>query len=156
MTPLSEITVCEPTEEALEATDQLLWEILWEPVGLPRDVRQRFKLPGSEVIFVAMHRKQLVGTVVGQSQNEREMELRHLAVRPDMQGNGVGRGLVAKLVEYSLNHGYISISTHARNTSQTFFEKHGFQPVPGETLTHPVFDKHGISFLLMRRLLKQS
>ena len=156
MTPLSEITVCEPTEEALEAIDQLLWEILWEPVGLPRNVRQRFKLPGSEVIFVAMHRKQLVGTVVGQSQNEREMELRHLAVRPDMQGNGVGRGLVAKLVEYSLNHGYISISTHARNTSQTFFEKHGFQPVPGETLTHPVFDNPRINFLFMRRLLKHT
>ena len=155
MVPPHEIHVCKADDDDLKEVDQLLWETLWRPVGLPHDIRQRFRLPGPEVVLIARRHGQFVGAVVGQAVDSREMELRHLAIRPDSQRSGIGSALVRRLVEYCREHGYVSIRTHARNTSQAFFEKQGFVAVPGQTLTHSAFEKHGINFQVMRWTLKQ-
>ena len=37
-----------------EELDELLWRILWKPLGLPRNVRQGFKVEGDELELVAL------------------------------------------------------------------------------------------------------
>lgn len=155
MNPNPAIQVREAADGDLPQADRLLWDVLWCPVGLARDIRERFKLPGREIMFVAADSRGVVGAVVGQAVSDGEMEIRHLAVAEDCQHKGVGGALVARLLDRCRELEVRAVSTHARNTSQAFFERHGFAAIPGETLTHPDFARHGISFLKMRRTLEQ-
>ena len=149
------IQVREAADGDFQQADRLLWEVLWRPVGLARDIRERFKLPGRETVFVAVDARGVVGAIVGQAVSDREMEIRHLAVAEDCQRKGVGGALVARLLDRCRELEVRTVCTHARNTSQAFFEREGFAAVPGETLTHPDFGRHGISFLKMRRTIEQ-
>jgi hypothetical protein len=36
------------TEAAIAEVDELLWRVLWQPLGLPSDVRLRFGIDGEE------------------------------------------------------------------------------------------------------------
>jgi len=153
MNPNPAIQVREATDADLPQADRLLWDVLWRPVGLARDIRKRFKLPGREIVLVAVDSQGVVGAIVGQQVSDEEMEIRHLAVAEDCQRKGVGSTLVARLLDRCRELGVRAVCTHARNTSQAFFERHGFAAIPGETLTHPDFARHGISFLKMRLCL---
>lgn len=153
MNPNPAIRVREAADGDLQQADRLLWEVLWRPVGLARDIRESFKLPGREIVLVAVDSRGVVGAIVGQPVADREMEIRHLAVAEDCQRKGVGSALVARLLDRCRESGVRTVCTHARNTSQAFFERQGFAAVPGETLTHPDFARHGISFLKMRLCL---
>ena len=155
MNPNPAIRVREAADGDLPQADRLLWDVLWRPVGLARDIRERFKLPGRETVFVAVDARGVVGAIVGQAVSDREMEIRHLAVAEDCQRKGVGSALVARLLDRCREMEVRTVCTHARNTSQAFFERQGFAAVPGEIFTHPDFARHGISFLKMRRTLEQ-
>jgi N-acetylglutamate synthase-like GNAT family acetyltransferase len=137
----------------LPQADRLLWDVLWRPVGLARDIRERFKLSGYEIVLVAVDARGVVGVIVGQTVSAGKLEIRHLAVTQDYQHKGVGSALIVRLLDRCREMAIKTACTHARNTSQAFFERHGFEAVPGETLTHPDFARHGISFQLMQLAL---
>jgi len=153
MHPNPAIQVREASDGDLSQADRLLWDVLWRPIGLARDIRERFKLPGPEIVFVAVDSRGVVGAIVGQAVSDGEMEIRHLAVAEDSRHKGVGSALLARLLDRCRESEVRTVCTHARNTSRTFFERHGFAAIPGETLTHPDFARHGISFLKMRLCL---
>ena len=46
-----ETSIVETPQEA-EELDQLLWEVLWKPLGFPRDIRQMFKIDGESIELV--------------------------------------------------------------------------------------------------------
>jgi N-acetylglutamate synthase-like GNAT family acetyltransferase len=136
-----------PTE--IEILDQLLWEVLWQPLDLPRDTRASFKLEGESIELIAVNNARLVGGLVANWLSSTEVELRHIAVQPDYHGQGVGRRLVGTLVERVKQTGGGSVQTYARNTSEGFFARLDFIPV-SEILRHPDFAQHGITFRRMR------
>ena len=108
--------------------DQLLWNVLWMPLNLPRDVRSSFRLGKPEVEIVAVDRSKVVGGLVANRVSESEFEIRHIAVCASYQGHSVGRLLVQELISRTGKGSVTWIRTYARNTSVGFFSRLGFVP----------------------------
>jgi len=145
------ITLAATQQESGEL-DRLLWDVLWQPVGFPRNVRDSFKLDGKGLEFVALAGDEMVGGLVANWTSQTQVEIRHIAVVPDWQHQGVGRQLVTTLIAEVSAEACSLVHTIARNTSVIFFEKLGFAKLPGGPLEHPEFSKHGISFEKMERV----
>lgn len=128
--------------------DHLLWEVLWKPLGLPRDIRQSFKLNNPQIELVAIDNNTVTGGLVANSLSDNAKEIHHIAVRPDYQGRSIGRRLVETLIKMMEMNAPVKIQTYARNTSVGFFAKLGFIPT-NEYLEHPDFTKHGITIQKM-------
>jgi uncharacterized protein len=130
--------------------DELLWEVLWKPIGLPQTIRQSFKLEGESVELVAVAHSEVVGGLVANWLSPIEVELRHLAVKPEAQGQTIGSRLVKRLISIVSEWNCSTVQTISRNTSAGFFRKLGFVLRPGKAPEHPVFKKHGITFELLQ------
>ena len=142
------------TTEAAAKLDELLWVVLWQPLGLPRDIRRTFRLEGEEFEWLAQEHGQAVGGLVAVSSGDAEMELRHLAVAAHAQRRGIGRHLVTELYRIAKTKNCRRIHTIARHTSSQFFKKLGFQTALGQAPSHPLFLQHGITFELMERFIE--
>ncbi len=152
---MSEIII-EPAASPKNADelDELLWCILWQPLGLPRNVRQSFKVDGKSLELVAKENGQVKGGVIAVWTGDTEVELRHLAIVLEEQNQGIGRRLIESVIEIVRPKGCRRIHTIARNTSVGFFKNLGFRTVPGTAPEHPVFKKHDIVFELMDRIVE--
>lgn len=147
---LDDLTI-EPVDPKAKSDllDSLLWEVLWQPLGMPRDIRRSFGFGGDCLELAAEAKGLLIGGLVAGRPSFSEAEIRHIAVRPGFQRMGVGRMLVEHLVERLINEGCLRLHVIARNTSQRFFEVQGFSAVECNMPDHPDFKKFGISFVLM-------
>ena len=143
------------TADAAARLDELLWVVLWQPLGLPRDIRHTLSLEGEEFELLAQENGQAVGGLVAVWTGGTEIELRHLAVASHAQGRGIGRSLVTEFYRIAKTKNCERIHTIARNTSGEFFRMLGFQTAPGQAPEHPIFREHGISFELMERFVEQ-
>ena len=135
--------------------DELLWRILWQPLGFPRDVRSKFTTDGEKLEVAAKKNGEIVGGLVAVWTTGKEIELRHLAVASNAQGKGVGRRLVTELSRIATSKKCYRIYTIARKTSVGFFHELGFRSAPGQAPEHPIFLKHGITFELMEKIVEQ-
>jgi len=134
--------------------DQLLWEVLWRPLGFPRNIRDSFKLEGESIEIVAKAGGKLVGGLVACRISPSEVEIRHIAVQAEYRERGLGRRLAAHLISMVTAQGCRRIRTIARNTSAGFFRKQGFTASADPPAGHPDFEKHGITFELMTKDLE--
>ena len=123
--------------------DELLWDVLWKPLGLPRQARESMKLDSPQIELIAAEDGVVVGGLAANMLSRSTIEIRHIAVRPDWQGRSVGRRLVEGLRDLIPGDAPAEFQTCARNTSAGFFIKLGFSP-RGEPLEHEDFAKHGI------------
>ena len=147
-----ETSIVETPQEA-EELDQLLWEVLWKPLGFPRDIRQRFKIDGESIELVIKESDRIIGGLVAIWTGKGEIEIRHLAVHPDAQNQKLGRGLVTTLCNIVMSSDCQRVHTIARNTSVEFFRGMGFKKATGTPPEHSIFKKNGIAFELMELLL---
>jgi N-acetylglutamate synthase-like GNAT family acetyltransferase len=136
------------TQKEKKELDRLLWEVLWKPVDLPRDIRKSFRLDDPETEIIAIDNNAAIGALVANWLSEKRIEIRHLAVRQDYQKKSVGKLLVEELFKLVRGAAPLRIQTFARNDSVGFFTKLGFKPV-GHYLEHDDFTKHGIRFQQM-------
>ena len=134
------------SEDESAELDVLLWEVLWQPLNLPCSTREAFSIEGELLELVAMADSQMLGGLVANWVSPIEVELRHLAVRPEAKGKDIGRKLVGKLISIASKRKCSTVSTIARSTSAGFFKELGFIHQPGKAPEHPVFKKHGITF----------
>ena len=141
------------TSDATEL-DELLWHVLWQPIGFPRDVRHAFSVDGEELELMAKESGRIVGGLVAVWTADAEVELRHLAVASTAQRQGNGRRLIAELVRIVGPRGCHRIHTIARNTSADFFRQLGFRQAPGKAPEHPAFARQGIFFKLMEKTIE--
>lgn len=65
-------------EELLQQADRLLYEVLWQPFGLPEDTRSKFEVLGQEKVIAALDEDKVVGTIVIIIQGE-AAEIRHVS-----------------------------------------------------------------------------
>lgn len=137
------------TQTDLDELDSLLWEVLWRPVGLPRDIRQSFHLEGPCREFCVRSKKGIAAGIVVRRTSAEEVEICHIAVAPEMQRQGIGLDLVECVINMAREENCSCIRVIARNTSAGFFKKIGFSILPQTIPDHPAFKKQGITFLLM-------
>ena len=126
-----------------EELDQLLWEVLWRPLRFPRDFRRRLGFRGPEIELLAFDETSVIGGLVAHRLSGREIEIRHIAVVPEYQGQSVGTLLLKELIGLVRGDAPVRILTCARDTSAGFFVKAGFVAV-GEWLEYEDFAEHGI------------
>ena len=55
--------------------DLLLWNVLWKPLGLPRDIRKSFKLNNPQIDLVAVDNGTVIGGLVANWLSEPENEI---------------------------------------------------------------------------------
>lgn len=144
------IAIVNSSTESMEL-DHLLWEVLWKPLGLSRDFRSSLKRDGECLELVVKADGRIVGGLVANWIGDSEVEIRHIALRPEVQNQGMGRRLVMCLLSTVSGQGCVRVRTVARSTSAGFFRKLGFTISSGEPPEHPDFEKHGITFVLMER-----
>ncbi len=137
----------ETDEFALQQVDALLYEVLWEPYGMP-NVRHQFDKGEAEIIFAAKDGITVAGAFVLIVYKDKSAELRHAAVLPEYQGQKTGRGLWNEVLEYIKAESINSIYVYARNTAIGFWEKIGFR-VETDWIDHDFFANHGIRFKVM-------
>jgi len=140
------------TEKDKTELDQFLWEVLWEPFGFDRDVRKEFKLDVPHIDLMAFDKGILVGALVAYYITDTEVEIRHMAVKSDMQGSAVGRRLVNSLISLLSSEPVTKLNVYARSTSEGFYAKCGFMPY-GERFEFHLFTKYGIDIQPMCRKL---
>ena len=150
-----EVTIVQSDNDAREL-DKLLWQTLWQPLGFPRDVRHQFMIQGDAIELCAKLNGRIVGGLIAVRTNDKELELRHMAVAAPFQRSGVGRSLVAELVRMAASKDCTKIRTIARNTSTGFFRKMEFEKTQQSAPEHPVFLKHGIRLEIMDRNVEPS
>lgn len=151
---MATVEIVKTADDAAEV-DELLWRVLWQPLGLPHEIRSNFHIDGEKLELAAKENGQVVGGLVAVWTSENEIELRHLAVNPSYQRKGIGQSLVAKLFSVASAKPFHRVHTIARNTSISFFRKLGFQTASGTPPEHPVFMKHCITFELMEKIVEQ-
>jgi ribosomal protein S18 acetylase RimI-like enzyme len=127
---------------------QLLWDVLWKPLGLPKDIGNSFKLNGPQIELIAVKDDVIVGGLVANWLLENVIEIRHIAVKPAFQNMSIGKELVTNLINSVQQDCPIKIQVYARNTSTGFYIKLNFIPT-NELLEHPDFSAHGIKLQLM-------
>ena len=152
---MSSLTISRPgNPKDTEELDLLLWEILWKPLSLPKNIRDNFKLTGETIEFAAKSDGILVGGRVANWMSPTDIEIRHIAVNPDSQRIVVGKGLVHALAESISMRRCVRITTIARNTFVNFYHKLGFNIIrEKKPADHPDFLKHGITFEFMEKTL---
>lgn len=152
---MSSLTISKPSNpKDNEELDLLLWEILWKPLLLPKNIRDKFKLTGETIELAAKSNGILVGGLVANWISPIDIEICHIAVNHGSQRIGVGKELVHALAEVISMRGCARITTIARNTSVNFFNNLGFNIIrEKKPVDHPDFLKHGITFEFMEKRL---
>ncbi|MCD4781323.1 MAG: GNAT family N-acetyltransferase [Candidatus Omnitrophica bacterium] len=144
------IEVIIPQSEQARKVDELMWQILWEPLGLSKEIQNDFNLDGYEMILAIKDQDQFVGGLIAYQTSTDSYELRHIGIRQDYRACGLGTKMLVKLETIVRSQGIANLHAIARNASRPFFEKNGFVS-SGEYLDHPDFLEHEITFVKMQK-----
>ena len=113
------------TEPAYQDMLHLRNEVLRKPLGLSLWDDDLSKDDG-DLLFVAMEDDKMVGCVILKMLGNEAMKLRAMAVRPQLQGAGIGRMLVQEAEKTAIAMGYKYIEMYARVVAIPFYEKLGY------------------------------
>jgi hypothetical protein len=62
---MSETTIeTAASQTVADEFDELLWRVLWQPLGFPRNVRQEVKIDGESLELIAKLKGRVIGGVV--------------------------------------------------------------------------------------------
>ena len=114
-------------DELYQQERELRNEVLLRPIGLPDHAWEQRDVSAKHI--VANLDERVVGCVVlwPSDQISGAGQLMQMAVKPEMQGQGVGKRLVRKLVEVAQHIGLGRIWCHARADVVPFYEGLGFE-----------------------------
>jgi len=71
------------TQKEKDELDQLLWDVLWKPLNLPRRIRKSFELNKPQIDLIAVYNDVIIGALVANWLSVKEIEIRHIAIKPD-------------------------------------------------------------------------
>lgn len=93
-------------------------------------------LHNTSFVFSAVHKGEYVGVIRILSDKVTDAYITDVIVKPEYQGYGIGKMLVAKAVEhlkeYKLNGLNIACCLYANRYKEKFYEKNGFEKLSNE------------------------
>ena len=137
------IRLAETTGEKAQL-DTLLWEVLWQPLDMPRDTRESFRMDCPETEFIAVADGVVVGGLVVFRIGKERSDIRQLAISSEFQRQGIGCRLMDALVTSVRMESPVIVEVIARSPSIGFYEKQGFTAT-GFCPEHPDFTRNGLS-----------
>lgn len=143
MTEIREVAFGSPEHAS---TIELRREVLRRPLGLDFSAEQ---LAGEEdqIHLALLHGDEALACLILVAHRDGEAKMRQVAVRPDLQGQGIGRQLVEASEAFAIRRGLTRMVLHARETAVPFYERLGYA-VEGEP-----FEEVGIPHRRMSKRL---
>jgi predicted GNAT family N-acyltransferase len=132
--------------EQLESIE-LRRDVLRKPLGL--DFQQRdLDAESSQFHMAYIKDGQVQGILILKPATEEGViRMRQVAVRADLQGQGIGKKLVGFSEDWSIRNGYKRMELHARKTAVDFYKSMGYASEGDEFL------EVGIPHMLMYKVL---
>jgi GNAT superfamily N-acetyltransferase len=126
------------------ATVELRDAVLRQPLGL-RFTPEQLQAESGSHHFACYRDDRLAACLVLRPRDDGDIQMRQVAVAPDLQRQGIGKNLVEYAETWARSAGYRRMVLHAREMAVPFYEalgyrKHG-EPFPEVTLPHWAIDK---------------
>ncbi len=119
-------------------------DILRKPLGLGFSP-QELEGEKDNMLIAAFEDEDMLGCCMLVEENPQTVRLRQMAVLNDLQGKGIGRALMNFAENLARDHGYKTLSMHARQNAIGFYEKMGYKISSDEftevTIPHFVMEK---------------
>lgn len=130
-----------------DETVRLRDQVLRKPLGLEFTAEQLAEEYDSRHLTAADADGNLLACLVLVPLEDGEIKMRQVAVRPDVQGRGVGTALVKYSEQSAFDEGYRKMVLHARETAVPFYRKLGYSIEGGR------FTEVGIPHVKMQKKL---
>jgi predicted GNAT family N-acyltransferase len=123
---------------------ELRYNILRKPLGLDftDDELEKEK---DEMLIGAYEDDEMLGCCMLTKVGPQTVRLRQMAVKPGLQGKGIGRVLMQFAENLARDRGNAKMTMHARKTATGFYEKQGYKIVGEEfdevTIPHYIMEK---------------
>jgi len=146
MITIKTITIHDPHYQGMR---ELRNRILLRPIGLQDGAWEMHDQESWH--FVALNEDQVVGcaVLVPLKEEPGQAQLMQMAVDTSLQGKGVGKLIVEKILSFAHRNGLSEISCHSREYAVEFYAKLGFE-VYGEP-----FEEAGVAHNHMRITLRK-
>ena len=116
------------TPEYDEAVD-LRYRVLRRPLGLEFTAEQLAAEYADFHLAAFNATGRLIGYLNLTPAEQEKVKMRQVAVEPQVQGQGVGKALVAASEALAKRHGFKKMTLHARETAIPFYQKLGYKIV---------------------------
>lgn len=135
------------TADIEQITPTLTWQLRRDEL-YPGKYKHDMEMPEDDegIHFGAFAYNKLVG-VVSLFHTGTDYQFRKFAVSSSVHKQGIGKQLLAYIINYAITEGATRIWCNARITAADFYSKYGMLPV-GD-----VFTKSGIDYVMMERVL---
>jgi GNAT superfamily N-acetyltransferase len=119
-------------------------EVLRKPLGLT--LNDESLAQERDYFHLVCHADgELVACLVLNPHEGGDIRMRQVAVKPHLQGQGIGRKLVEFAEQFAREHGFTLMTLHARETAFPFYEKLGYEyigePFIEVTIPHRAMQK---------------
>ena len=135
-----------PADAAYKAVFDLREEVLRKPIGLSLH-NEDLSDEVNDYILTATIDNNLAGCLILTPKGNGTLQLRQMAVSPDMQGKNIGKQLVVFAEQFAREQGYTHIMLHARTVAQGFYDKLGYRQ------SSEIFTEVGIPHIEMEKHL---
>jgi predicted GNAT family N-acyltransferase len=108
-----------------DATVELRRAVLRRPLGLDF-TEEQLAAEKDDVHFAFLHADEALACLVFTPKGDGVLKMRQVAVREDLQGQGLGRQLVETSEAWARANGYKRIVLHARDTAVPFYLAQGY------------------------------
>lgn len=98
---------------------------LLEPIGVPVSYIKR-ENEKSDLLIGAFEGETIIGCCVLTPKSKDTIQLRQMAVDPEVQGKGVGAAIIAYAENQAREAGFTTLMMHARNPVIGFYQKCGY------------------------------
>ncbi|MHA1294352.1 MAG: GNAT family N-acetyltransferase [Promethearchaeota archaeon] len=124
---IKDLIIRQPKDDVeFEKMYDLRWRILRKPWNQPRG-SEKDELEQISHPFIALIQNKVIGTIRLQKNNEREGQLRYLAVEKAYRRRNVGKSLILHGESFAKKINCIYIKINARKTAIGFFKKLGYE-----------------------------
>jgi predicted GNAT family N-acyltransferase len=111
-----------------EAAVALRYRILRQPLGLDFSPEQ-LAAEAADIHLAAFAEERLIGCLLLTAVSNEEVKMRQVAVEESFRGQGIGSRLVAFAEQVAREHGYRTMSLHAREEAVPFYLRLGYETV---------------------------
>jgi predicted N-acetyltransferase YhbS len=125
---------------------QLREDVLRKPIGMSLK-NEDLSGDADDLIFIALHKGDVVGCLMLHHVNDTTIKLRQMAVGQNWQGRNIGRMLVGAAERHSAAAGYHTVVLHARMVAAGFYDRLGYTPMGDQ------FTEVGMPHVVMQKYL---
>ena len=123
-----DITIKQPqSEKEFEAYYDLRWRVLRQPWQQPRGSEKDELENESFHIMACDKNNNVVGAGRLHFNNEREAQIRYMAVVPEYEKQGIGTLILEALEQHAKENNCKTIMLHARENAVGFYQKKGYE-----------------------------